>query len=274
MIQKGGRSLRKILKEEFCRNVFTKKFLLAVVSIMLVMCLSNLEDVMSSIKNSSGSVVYLFELTINGGWFFSAMFFIAASMGSTGFYYDYTTNFLSSILARENRSRYLCAKYIASFASTFLAVAGGVILAILVLWLLFPLCRPDRDIANIVMTPYRTLLWNGNYIGYFAFRTILVAAAVALWSMAGLVVSVFKMDLLYIITAPFVINYVTGRFMMYFPECFNLDYLMTGYPILGDRVSWLAAFFYSFFVMSLIFAALGCLFYYRAGRYITGELTS
>lgn len=264
--------MKWLLRQDLCRNIMSLKFLFAVIGVTLVMLLSNVEDLLVCIREDAGSVLYMFEMVTNGGWFFLLIFLLAALVSSVGYCDDYSNGFLFFLIVRSDIKRYGKSKALSCFISAFLSVAAGILLSLFVLSLLLPLCNGDKEITDVTMLPYRKILQEGNYILYFGVKTCLIAGGASLWCMAGLLASAYKPEPIYAVTAPLILNYVGGRFALLAPDFLNPDYVMIGFPLFRAGVSWQLTFLYSCFYIMAANMLLYIFFYRKVKQYVRGEV--
>lgn len=260
----------KVMKQEFYRMVFSFKLPGAILGIVFIMCLSNIEDITYYVKYNTGSVIRIFETTVNGGWFFQLIFLFTAPIGAAGFCSDYVNGYYIPLVSRSDPYSYGLGKVLAAMIGVVFSVSMGTIVSILILRIFMPFLNSE-EVSHFSMLPYRILLLDNRIYLYLAIRIILIAFVVSLWSAIGLVISTFKPELSYAICTPYILNYILGRFIIYLPDYVNTDYIVSGYPILGEGVPWQITFLYSVLFIAIIYFLIGNYFTKRIERYVSGR---
>lgn len=260
----------KIMKQEFYRLLVSFRIPGVILGITFIICFSNMEDITYYVKYNTGSVIRIFETTVNGGWFFQLIFLFTAPIGATGFCLDHVNGFYVPLVTRSDAYSYGLGKVLASMISVVFSVSMGIIVSILVLRIFMPFLN-DEEVRYFSMLPYRTLLLDNRIFLYLAVRITLIAFVVSLWSAIGLVISTFKPELSYAICTPFILNYILGRLIIYLPDYLNTDYIVSGYPILGEGVPWQITYLYSALFIAIIYYLVGNYFTKRIERYVSGR---
>lgn len=264
--------MRKVLRQDLCRNILNIKFLYSVIGMVLVMLLSNVADLLVCMQENVGSVLYMFEMVTNGGWFFLLIFLLAAIVSSVGYCEDYASGFLFLLITRSDLNRYGRSKALSCMISAFLSVALGISFSLLGFSLVLPLCNGYKEIMDTTMLPYREILLEEKYILYFFIKTCLIAGGASFWCMAGLLASTYKPEMIYAVTAPLILNYVGGRFALLAPDFLNSDYVMIGFPVFREGISWQITFLYACFYVMTANVLLYLLFDRKVKRYVRGEV--
>ena len=263
--------MKNFLKSELYRILLCNKTILGVCGVCLTLLLSNSEDLYYCLKYDSGSILYIFEMVTNGGWFFSIIYLLTAFTSSTGFCEDINDRYLYGILVRTKRSYYCISKIIGCFLETMAIVFLGFACFLGFLSVFLPVIGEPDEIPYIALIPYRTLLLENKICAYFVIKILLISISASFWSCIGLMLSAMNPDKFLTISSPFILNYIISRLQLYMPDWLNLDYMATGYPIFGNDAGWLCTVIYSFSIyLSLTFLA-AYIFYRRVQGYINGK---
>lgn len=263
--------MKEVLKSELYRNLLHIRIAFGILGIFLTVALSNVEDLYNCLENNSGSVLYIFEMVTNGGWFFSIIYLFAAFTSSTGFCEDINNRYFYAIMIRTKGIYYSVSKMISCVLGAMTIVFCGAGLFLIASSVFLPVIRKPEEISGITMLPYRVLLLENKVYAYFVIKILLISISVSFWSCVGILVSTVNPDKFLAISSPFVLNYIVSRLQLYMPDYLNLDYMACGYPILGDNAGWLCTLIYSIGVYFVLTLLLIYIFHRKVQGYADGK---
>lgn len=183
------RTLYKIggcLRADIKRTVTGAGFYLAFVLTAVIQIQGAAEDLVFS----DVDILYLFMLSANTGKMQWLMPVVATLAFSSAFFEDIHSKFFRCQLMRVGRKAYLLSKLLICFLSTFLAVAGGVLLYVVFLSTQYPLLlQQPCDFEEMILSSAGLLLQYGRIIPYVILSVSFRAVAAAMWAMLGLCIS-------------------------------------------------------------------------------------
>lgn len=221
-----------VFREDLRRSLFSKQFIVAIVGIFLVFFLSSV----GYISEKNYDVLFFFKMTLDIGVFILILPIFCALPYSDSVYNELLHSNFKYQFVRSNIKIYGSSKISVCIISSFLAMVIGISLFIMVMRIRYPLVNTQDIYYEIysVDDVYGFLLGQHNNI-YFAIFIFFLGISSSVFSLTGILCSLYFPYKMTIIMAPFIIFFIFNEIGAWLRLPFlRISYLMYGKDIFGN----------------------------------------
>lgn len=234
-----------ILKVEFRRSILNPLFWGTIVLSCALFFMSGYEEFVYYAPMAENLDVYhFFDILRNVGTFESMLIVCCAIPYAVSFCVDYNATYLRFIKVRTGENRYIISRVLACGVSGSLSIALGILLFLSLVGLNYPLVDVDGGLyqSAIMRLSYAPealdiLLFNENYVLYFAISIYLIFLVGFMWSVIGLSISAIIPNPFVALFSPFLLFFLQDTFLQKLPSHFKTINIMQGRFNVGGVVT-------------------------------------
>lgn len=182
---------------------------------------------------------------------------------------EWTNGVTKHCVVRKGIKKYTAANLMFCWFSAVLVVFLGMTLFMCFDSLFVPLTKIDTNPYTFI---FEHFIFEGRGEIYLILTTLVFAASCGMWTVMGMMLSVFFPNKYVAICAPFVASYVVERITMQFPNWFNLHDLALSYIPYTYFGSDLLGFIYCVGLFASISTVCGIIFYFSFKKKVQNEL--